>query len=103
MRVGRRRMTAAAGFALLALVAEVTGRSITMRLDRAFNVAPLATPTTSYYPFLLAGVRALAALVLAAVAWRLVRAHATAAAGERLLRAVGGRDAVGTPRRRGSA
>jgi hypothetical protein len=76
-------------FALLALVTELTGRSITERLDRAFHVAPLAAPRTSYYPFLLAGVRLVAALALAAVAWRLVRAHTTAAAGEALLRAIG--------------
>ena len=52
---------------------------------------PLATPTTRYYPFLLAGVRTLAALLLAAVAWRLVRAHATAVAGQRLLGGFGHR------------
>jgi hypothetical protein len=84
-------LTGAAAFALLALIAELTGRSIIARLDRAFHVVPLAQPTTPYYPFLLAGVRAVAALVLAAVAWRLVRAHATAAAGERLLSAFGQR------------
>ena len=100
MRVVRRRMTAAAGFALLALLTELTGRSMTIRLDRAFNVTPFATPTTSYYPFLLAGVRALAALVLAAAAWRLIRAHATAAGAERLLRAVGSRNAPRRPQQR---
>ncbi len=82
-------MSRAACFALLALVTELTGRSLTTRLDRAFHVVPLATPTTPYYPFVLAGVRILAATVLAAVAWRLLRAHVTAAAGELLLRAAG--------------
>jgi hypothetical protein len=77
-------------FGLMALVAEVTGRSITVRLDRAFHVMPLAAPETPGYPFLLAGIRTVAALAVAAVAWRLVRAHATATAGERLLHAVGG-------------
>jgi hypothetical protein len=81
----RRRVTAVTGFALLALLTELTGRWITNRLDSAFNVAPLATPTTRYYPFLLAGARALAALVLAAAVWRICRARALAAAGERLL------------------
>jgi hypothetical protein len=89
MSARRRRLTGAAAFALLALVAELTGRSLIVRLDRAFHVVPLAEPTTRYYPFLLAGVRAVAALLLAAVAWRLLRAHATAAAGERLLGAFG--------------
>ncbi|HLJ21844.1 MAG TPA: hypothetical protein VKU84_16680, partial [Stellaceae bacterium] len=91
MRFGRRRVTAAAGFALLALISELTGRAITVRLDRAFNVAPLATPTTRYYPFLLAGVRTLAAFVVAIVVWRVMRAHAFAAAGERLLGRAGRR------------
>jgi hypothetical protein len=85
MRALRRRLAARVAFALLALLAELTGRELTMRLDRAFLVRPLATPTTPYYPFLLAGVRALAALVVGAAAWRIVRAHATAAAAERLL------------------
>jgi len=89
MRRWRRRGLGAGAFALLTLLAELTGRSITSRLDRIAHVAPLATPTTSTYPFLLAGVRALAAVLLAAVAWRLLRAHATAAAGGRLLTALG--------------
>jgi hypothetical protein len=87
----RRRRTELAVFALLALVTELTGRSITARLDRAFHVTPVAAPRTSYYPFLLSGVRLLAAIALAAIVWRLVRAHATASAGEAVLRAVGQR------------
>ena len=35
MRVGRRQSTRAACFALLALIAELTGRSITVHVDRA--------------------------------------------------------------------
>jgi hypothetical protein len=84
-----RRLRARAAFALLALLVELTGRTITDRLDAGLNVAPLATPTTQYYPFLLAGVRVLAALLVAAVVWRAVRAHAAAAAGERLLGRMG--------------
>ncbi len=91
MSAWRRRLAAAAGFALLALLTELTGRSIVVRLDRAFHVVPLATPTTSYYPFLLAGVRALGALLVAWVAWRLVKAHITAVAAQRLLGGVGHR------------
>src|SRR5690242_4438161 len=87
----RRRVTAAAGFALLALLVELTGRELTARLDEALNVEPLATPTTHYYPFLLAGVRLAAALLVAVLVWRLFRAHASAAAGERLVRRLGGR------------
>jgi hypothetical protein len=87
----RRRRTEVAVFALLALVTELTGRSITARLDRAFHVTPLATPRTSYYPFLLAGIRVLGALALAAVVCRIVRAHVTASAGEAVLRTIGHR------------
>ena len=91
MDFSRRRLQAVAAFALLALLVELTGRAITSRLDGALNVAPLATPTTPYYPFLLAGVRVVAALLVAAVVWRAVRAHAAAAAGERLLGRIGRR------------
>jgi len=91
MQLWRRRGTAAVGFALLALLTELTGRTITNRLDGLLNVDPIATPTTRYYPFLLAGVRAIAAIVVAAAVWRVCRAHASAAAGERLLGIVGRR------------
>jgi hypothetical protein len=91
MELSRRRVKAGAAFALLALVVELSGRTITDRLDGAFNVAPLATPTTRYYLFLLAGIRTLAALVVAVVVWRILRAHAAAAAGERLLGRIGRR------------
>jgi hypothetical protein len=80
--------------ALLTLVAELTGRSITARLDRAFHVIPLAAPHTPGYPLLLAGIRTVAALALAALAWRLLRLHATAGAAERLLQSVGGQRAL---------
>src|SRR5262245_66539739 len=89
MRARRRRVSVVAGFALLALVAELTGRELTDVVDRALHVAPLTTPGTPYYPFLLVGVKVLAALGLAVLAWRLIRAHSTAAAGERLLLALG--------------
>ena len=95
----RRTSTNRAVFALLALVCELTGRSLTTRLDRLFHVAPLAAPMTSYYPFLLAAVRVAAALALAGVAWRLLRAHGIATAGEPLAGA-GGQRRVGTPRLR---
>src|SRR5262249_33465537 len=89
MRALRRRVGVVAGFALLALVAELSGRELTDVVDRALHVEPLATPSTPYYPFLLVGVKVLAAVGLAVLAWRLIRAHSTAAAGERLLVALG--------------
>jgi len=91
MGASRRRITGRACFALLALLAELTGRAITHRLDGSLHVAPLAAPTTGYYPFLLAGVRTLAACVVAAVALRAVRAHVAAGAAERLLGRIGRR------------
>jgi hypothetical protein len=75
----------------LTLVAELTGRSITHHLDHRVRVHPLAAPMAPYYPFLLAGIRLLAALAVGAVAWRLVRAHAAANAGEAVLRTLGQR------------
>ena len=58
----RRRGTAT--FALLVLVAEVVGRSLTTRVDRAFHVAPLAPTGANYYPFLLVGLKVVGALAL---------------------------------------
>jgi hypothetical protein len=78
-----------ATFAFLVIVAEVVGRSLTGHVDRAFHVEPLARTSTSYYPFLLAGVKILGAFVLAALLARGTRAWAAADAGERLLAAVG--------------
>jgi hypothetical protein len=97
----RRRSTAIAAFSLLALIAELLGRSATMRVDRALSpVDPLATTTTPYYPFLLAGVKVLGALAAAALAWRLLRAHATVRAAERLLATIGHRRLRYRPRPR---
>jgi hypothetical protein len=100
MRRAARRVTVVAGFALLALIAELTGRELTAFVDRALHVRPLATPSTPYYPFLLVGVKVLAALGLAVLAWRLIRARSTALAGERLLAAVGHGRGRGLPRPR---
>jgi hypothetical protein len=100
MRARRRKVMVGAGFALLALVAELTGRELTDVVDRALHVAPLTTPSTPYYPFLLVGVKVLAAIGLAVLAWRLIRAHSTAAAGERLLVALGHGRIRRTPRLR---
>jgi hypothetical protein len=87
----RRRSIAAAAFALLALVTELLGRSVTIRVDRGLQVEPLAAPTTPYYPFLLAGVKVVVALAAAALVWRLLRAHATAVAAGQLGAAIGHR------------
>ena len=53
-----------ATFASLVLVAEVAGRSLTARTDRALHLRPLASPDASYYPLLLVGVKIVCALAL---------------------------------------
>jgi hypothetical protein len=86
LRLLRRR--GAITFALLVLVAEVSGVSVTTRLDRALHVQPLAPTGASYYPFLLVATKIVAALALAALLARATRATAAAEAGDRLLAAV---------------
>jgi hypothetical protein len=75
---------------LLALVAELTGRSLAHRLDFGRHVE---TPYSEaqYYPVLLAVVKVAVALMLARVAWRFVKARTVARAARRLL------DAHGSP------
>jgi hypothetical protein len=83
----RRKRVAA--FAALVVLAEVVGRSATNRVDRALHVRPLAPSGANYYPFLLVGVKVVAALLLAAVLARVMRAHAAAQAGDRILSRLG--------------
>jgi hypothetical protein len=89
-----------ATFALLVLMAEVAGRSLTARVDARLHVRPLANSGANYYPFLLVGVKIVFAFALAALLARATRARAAAEAGERLLTAVGHGHACGTPRLR---
>jgi hypothetical protein len=72
-------------FGLLALVAELTGRSLAYRLDVGRHVGSAGSPGADYYPALLICVKVAVALMLARVAWRFVRAHAVARAARRLL------------------
>jgi hypothetical protein len=51
------RVSAGLAFALLALVAELAGRSLTHRLDFGRHVAAPSYSGADYYPFLLAGVK----------------------------------------------
>jgi hypothetical protein len=87
-------------FAILVVVAEVAGRALTAHVDRALNVRPLASPDSSYYPFLLVGVKVAGALTLAALLARGLRAWAAADAGRRLLAAAGHRHDTRSPRLR---
>jgi hypothetical protein len=83
------RLLSGLAFALLALVAELTGRSLTHRLDVGRHMQTPGYATADYYPFLLAAVKVGIALLLARLAWRFARAHAAARAGRRLLAAAG--------------
>jgi hypothetical protein len=83
------RISAGLAFGLLALVAELTGRSLTNRLDLGRHVATPSYSATNYYPFLLACVKLGVALLLARLVWRFVRAHVAARAGRRVLAGLG--------------
>jgi hypothetical protein len=87
------RLFAGLAFALLALIAELAGRSLTHRLDVGRHVATPSYAGADYYPFLLAAVKLGVALLFARLAWRFVRAHAAAQAGRRVLARVGSRPA----------
>jgi len=76
-------------FALLALVAELVGRSLAHRLDVGRHVSSPSYSGADYYPFLLGAVKLGVALLLARLAWRFVRARAAARAGRRVLAALG--------------
>jgi hypothetical protein len=89
---------AGGAFGLLALIAELAGRSLTHRLDVGRHVATPSYAGADYYPILLAAVKIGVALMLAALAWRFVRARAAARAGRRLLAALGKRPPERAPR-----
>jgi hypothetical protein len=86
-RIARKR--GAVTFAILVVIAEVAGRSLTRHVDRLFHVEPMAPKDASYYPFLLVGIKIVGALAVAALLARGLRAWAAADAGNRLLTALG--------------
>jgi len=86
-----RRLAGFGSFALLALAAELVGRSLTVRLDLGRHVPTPSYAGADYYPFLLLAVKIGIALLLASLAWRVVKARAAARAARRLLAAVGAR------------
>src|ERR671935_723841 len=92
------RLSACLAFALLALVAELAGRSLTHRLDVGRHVRSPSYAGADYYPFLLAAVKLGVALLLARLAWRFVRARAAARAARRVLAASGVRPSSRAPR-----
>jgi hypothetical protein len=85
------RLLSSLAFALLALTAELAGRSLTHRLDVGRHVEAGTYAQAAYYPVLLACVKVGIALLLARLAWRFVKARSAAHAAQRLLTAVGKR------------
>ena len=85
------RFSSALAFALLALAAELLGRSLAHRLDVGRHVRTPSYSGADYYPFLLGAVKLGVALLLARLTWRFVRARAAARAGHRVLATLGGR------------
>ena len=62
----RQRLLAGLALGLVALIAELAGRSLTHRLDVGRRVGRVSYAHADYYPFLLAGVKIAVALMLAA-------------------------------------
>jgi hypothetical protein len=83
------RLFSALAFALLALVAELVGRSLAHRIDVGRHVSSPSYSGADYYPFLLMAVKLGVALLLARLAWRFARARAAARAGRRVLTTLG--------------
>jgi len=88
------RLLSVLAFSLLALIAELAGRSLVHRIDVGRHVRSPAYARADYYPFLLAAVKVGIALLLARLVWRLIRAHSTERAARRVLAAVGARPRV---------
>jgi hypothetical protein len=85
--VGRNhhRLLSGLAFGLIALVAELGGRSMTMRIDLGRHVATPSYAQASYYPVLLGVVKVGIALLLARLLWRLVKARAAERAAHRIV------------------
>jgi hypothetical protein len=79
------RLLARLALVLLALIAELAGRSLTHRLDIGRHVAQPSYAGADYYPVLLAVVKVGVALMLARLMWRFVKARSVARAARRLL------------------
>jgi hypothetical protein len=92
------RLLSGLAFVLLALVAELVGRSLTRSLNVGRHVAAPSYAGADYYPFLLAAVKGASALLFARLAWRFARAHTAARAGRRVLQAVGAHPRSALPR-----
>jgi hypothetical protein len=74
------RLLARLALGLLALIAELAGRSLTHTLDFGRHIAAPSYSGAEYYPILLAVVKVAVALMLARLAWRFVKASRILAA-----------------------
>ena len=81
------RLLARLALVLLALIAELAGRSLTHRLDFGRHVSTPSYAGADYYPVLLAVVKVGVALMLARLMWRFVKARSVARAARRLIAA----------------
>jgi hypothetical protein len=79
------RLLSGLAFGLLALVAELAGRSLTHRFDFGRHVATPSYGGADYYPILLIVVKGAIALLVARLAWRFVRARAAEQGALRLI------------------
>jgi hypothetical protein len=85
------RLLSVLAFGLLALVAELLGRSLTHRVDLGEHVRSPRYAGAEYYPILMAVVKVGIALLLARLLWRVLKAHRTERAARLALSAVGAR------------
>lgn len=76
--MNRQRWLSRVALVLLALVAELAGRSLAHRIDVGRHVGPVSYRHADYYPFLLAAVKIGIALMLARIVWRVARARRVA-------------------------
>jgi hypothetical protein len=83
------RLSAALALGLLALAAELTGRSLVNRIDLGRHIEAPSYSDSGYYPILLVAVKLAVALLLARVLWRFLRAHLAERAARRLLAGMG--------------
>ncbi len=79
------RLLSVLAFGLLALAAELAGRSLVHRVDLGRHVSSPGYARTDYYPILLAIVKGGIALMLALLLWRVLRARAAERGALRLL------------------
>jgi hypothetical protein len=92
------RLLSFLAFGLLALVAELVGRSLTHRVDIGGHVESPVSAGAGYYPVLLASVKLGIALLLTRLLWRVVRARSAERAAGRVLTTLGSRPSRAAPR-----